>query len=188
MVLKENVRSLLRIPFLNKHAIRRLNVLRDTPLGPLLSRLPIIGVIDVPIKGYGSLQIISDGLDSTATLLFWKGLRGYEPEVTRLFRELSKASQTIIDIGADTSFLTLLFSILAPKATILAFEPAPDIFHRLEKNIEFNQCKNCTPFQIAIGNRTEKVELFIPRVKSVPMAASLNKAFSGTVKRFKSPQ
>lgn len=66
------------------------------------------------------------------------GLAGYQSMLTR-HQHLLKISKiknvkTIIDVGANVGFFSLLARDLYPQATIHAFEPAPQTFTCLQKN------------------------------------------------------
>jgi len=55
----------------------------------------------------------------------------WEPEITKLVKEIIKEDQNVIDVGANIGYFTTLFSKLVGKSgKVFSFEPAP-------KNFEF---------------------------------------------------
>jgi FkbM family methyltransferase len=66
--------------------------------------------------------------------------------------------KVIFDIGANIGCTSILFANAYPEATIYAFEPEPENFKLLVKNVE--AYPNVKPFPIALGARTEKRDLY----------------------------
>jgi len=62
----------------------------------------------------------------------------------------------IIDAGSNVGMATLFFKLKYPKAKILCFEPDPNIFPVLKKNIQFNKLNNITLVNAALANREEE--------------------------------
>lgn len=58
----------------------------------------------------------------------------------------------IIDIGANIGFYTLKAALRMPSCKIYSFEPNPDTYNRLLKNIELNKLGNVFPFQQAVNS------------------------------------
>lgn len=117
------------------------------------------------------------GLDSIASKVFWSNNYGHEPEITRLFQSLLKDSRVIIDIGANTGFVSLLAVSYAPQSTIYAFEPVPDIYRLLKENIEANHFKYCVPILSAVSDHIGDESFYVPRVRPIPLSGSLDKRF-----------
>lgn len=75
----------------------------------------------------------------------------YEYEETRLVKKLVKNDFTVLDIGANIGYFTL---ILAKQAReVHAFEPEPRNFQILQKNVELNGISNAKLYNAAV---TEK--------------------------------
>ncbi len=66
----------------------------------------------------------------------------------------------IIDCGANIGLSVLYFKRLYPDSHILAFEPNPFSFDLLKKNIEVNELKNISIFNIGLYDREEKISFF----------------------------
>ncbi len=87
---------------------------------------------------------------------------GWEAETTRLFKELAKEGDVIIDIGANIGYYTLLASkIVGDSGKVYAFEPDPTNYRVLSSNIELNGCKNIVTEQKAISDANGSVTLYL---------------------------
>jgi FkbM family methyltransferase len=86
----------------------------------------------------------------------------YEPETTMLFEAVIKEGQTIVDVGADYGYFSLLSAKLAgPRGRVFAFEPSPDGCKQyLEKNILRNNFQNIEIVQMAASDRAGKDKYF----------------------------
>ncbi|WBL41308.1 FkbM family methyltransferase [Algoriphagus halophytocola] len=74
------------------------------------------------------------------TEMFWDGFENfnYEGRTRALWCELSKKSQVILDIGANSGWFSVMAKAYNPSAIVHAFEPQPNIFKVLKKNAEIN--------------------------------------------------
>ena len=177
MKLKETARSVIIHPAVNRLLVRPLRAIsRILPAG--LSRVPVCGLVEFGLPDGRRLSMFSNGLDPIAGRLFWKGLGGYEPHITGLIPGLCRNAGTVIDVGANTGFLSLLLACAAgPHAKVFAFEPVPRIFGALKKNIAMNGLGNCTAINSAVGDTDGDIEFYIPRVRPFPQSASLTPGF-----------
>ncbi|CAN5872170.1 hypothetical protein BH23ACT12_BH23ACT12_00090 [soil metagenome] len=62
-----------------------------------------------------------------------------------------------IDVGANIGLYSLALAVLAPGGRIYAFEPSPDAFDYLQKNLAQNGAANVKVSQLALGNSTGNV-------------------------------
>lgn len=80
------------------------------------------------------------------------------------FLNLDKKAPLIIDCGANIGLATIFFKDLYPQARIICFEPDPNAFQLLKKNIEFNAITNVTLINAALA-REEGVTNFYGQVQ-----------------------
>ncbi len=66
----------------------------------------------------------------------------------------------IVDAGAHIGLITLYFKICFPNAEILCFEPNPETFQVLQKNIEANQLEGVKAVNAALSDQEGKQTLF----------------------------
>jgi FkbM family methyltransferase len=88
-------------------------------------------------------------------------LRFYEPESVAVCKKIIKPGMTVLDIGADIGYYSLLFSKLVKETgRVYAFEPDPEVFDILSKNIKSSKYKNIHIVQSAISDRSGKAVFF----------------------------
>jgi FkbM family methyltransferase len=86
----------------------------------------------------------------------------YEPETTAVFLSLITDGDVVVDLGAHVGYYTLLAARrVGPEGRVFAFEPNPDNFRLLVKNIDLNFYSNVIPVQKAVSNETGEAELFL---------------------------
>lgn len=79
-----------------------------------------------------------------------------------LYRDRVKPGMTVLEIGANVGFYTLLFSGLAgEKGKVLAFEPDPENFRLLSKSAAGHGAANITCLQAAVAEKGGALKLFI---------------------------
>jgi FkbM family methyltransferase len=89
-------------------------------------------------------------------------LGGYERETVLLMERVIERGMTVVDIGAHVGFHSLLAAKrVGPSGRVFAFEPDPDNFAILKRNIALNNYENITPVQQAVSDRTGRLELFL---------------------------
>jgi FkbM family methyltransferase len=84
----------------------------------------------------------------------------YERETVSWFA--GRRYDTIIEIGANVGFYTLLFSRLFPEASVYAFEPSRIAYERLVENLAANDCRNVFPFNCAVAAEAGFVDFYEP--------------------------
>lgn len=80
----------------------------------------------------------------------------------RLFCEAIGRGDVVVDIGANTGYYTLLGAWAAGCAgRVIAFEPEPGNFARLEENVRAFRCSNVVLERRAVAGRTGRLDLFV---------------------------
>ena len=126
----------------------------------------------ISINGYKMvINLDKDkGLDGIGQELIFKG--NYEKYTTYILGQFVKSGMTVITVGANIGYFTLLFSSLVGKTgKVFAFEPEPKNYALLMKNIELNGFTNITALNKAVSDKSGKATLFID--KSDPAGHSL---------------
>ena len=86
----------------------------------------------------------------------------WEPDETKFLGNYIKKGMNVVDIGANIGYYTLLFSKwVNQEGKVFSFEPDPDNFQLILKNIEANQCKNITALNKAISNNSGPTFLYL---------------------------
>lgn len=65
-------------------------------------------------------------------------------------------NRTVLDIGSNIGNHAIYWSRIAGAARVHAFEPIPETFETLERNIALNDCGNITAHRLALGERSER--------------------------------
>ena len=94
----------------------------------------------------------------------------------------SVASPVIFDCGANLGMATIFFTYFYPNATIYAFEPDPDSFAMLRKNIEHNHLHSSVKlFNVALTDRQGVIDFYSdPARRGSLLSTTLNDEASGT--------
>lgn len=77
----------------------------------------------------------------------------YEIAETRIVQEQISAGQVVLDIGANIGYFTLKFArLIGDQGKVYAFEPDPDSFRILKRNILSNEYQNVILEPVAVSN------------------------------------
>jgi FkbM family methyltransferase len=97
--------------------------------------------------------------------LLFKGR--WEETETQLFCSLVRPGMTVVDIGANVGYYTLLAARLAgPGGHVYAFEPSPENFRLLRRNVEANGYCNVTLVPKAVSSTRGTASLTLDRSSS----------------------
>lgn len=139
---------------------------------------PVTGTIKFKLPKGENVKLFSKGDDYISTQAYWKGYMGYEGASVQLFYYLSKQCSSIIDIGANIGYFSLIGAASNPKAKVIAFEPVGKIFERLNKNISINSLSNITAENFVVGNSETPVKFYIPKTSGMALAGSTKKGWA----------
>ncbi|HTC19371.1 MAG TPA: FkbM family methyltransferase [bacterium] len=86
----------------------------------------------------------------------------YEPVETGLFKSKIQAGDTVLDIGANIGYYTLMAARrVGPQGKVYAFEPDPANFRLLEKNVKANGYGNVILVNKAVADKNGKIRLYL---------------------------
>ena len=83
---------------------------------------------------------------------------GFEIPMTRMFSTLIRPDFQILDVGANIGCTSLLFSDLGQQ--VVAFEPLPQTFELLQKNISSAKKNNIETLALALGDENKETEIY----------------------------
>jgi FkbM family methyltransferase len=87
-----------------------------------------------------------------------------EPLETELFKKEVKKNSIVLDLGANVGYYTLIFArLVGDDGKVFAFEPDPNNFALLKKNVEINGYQNVVLVQKAVSNKTGKGRLYLSK-------------------------
>ena len=112
-----------------------------------------LGLYPFEIKISKSIIVVEDKNCGGCALA--NSMEMYDYNIMNLIKLLSKKENVFFDIGANVGIYSL---IAAEENTVVvySFEPHPDTFAQLLKNVEINGRKNITPLKLALSNKNEK--------------------------------
>lgn len=88
--------------------------------------------------------------------------RETEPAETRLVERTIEEGWTVIDIGANIGYYSLLFArAVGPTGRVIAIEPDATNFDLLRKNIALNGYQNVTLINAAVWSSTTTLKLYL---------------------------
>lgn len=153
-------------------ALRRLGIVPE----PVYRHLHFRGVFVTEVLGR-EIRLRSHG-DQIENEVFWSGVFGrWEGVSLRLWAELAKEAEVILDVGANTGLYALVAQAANPSATVVAFEPVPRVFRMLAENVRLNRdTVRCVP--AAVSDEIGRTTIYAPRGEN-PKASSLDPSVFG---------
>jgi FkbM family methyltransferase len=85
----------------------------------------------------------------------------YEPLETEVVMSMVKPGDTVIDVGANIGYFTLLLArLVGEKGRVIAIEPDPENFALLQKNVAANGYRNVILMRNAVSNAPGTARLY----------------------------
>lgn len=86
----------------------------------------------------------------------------HEPIETEMVQKVITKGSVVVDVGANIGYYTLLFARSAgEEGKVFSFEPSPDNFALLKKNVETNGYRNVEMVNRAISDKPGTTRLYI---------------------------
>ncbi|MBL8173315.1 MAG: FkbM family methyltransferase [Bryobacterales bacterium] len=121
----------------------------------LKERLGVRVLREMEVDGF---LLSADPFDGPGKSFWREGLT--EPETRRVVADILKPGAVMFDVGAYVGQFSLVASRVAPEIRIFAFEPTPQVFAQMQRNIRRNGCKNTTCIQAALSDSPGTAKLF----------------------------
>jgi FkbM family methyltransferase len=87
----------------------------------------------------------------------------YSREEDRLIKGVLRRGGTMVDVGANIGYMTVLGAKLVGKqGRVLSFEPNPTAFAKLIATINRNAMANCTAMQMGLSDHAGEMTLYEP--------------------------
>lgn len=131
-------------------------IVRLNKLGVLKNLYFRFGEIQIPF--FVKLQGV--WVQDVLIRIYLKG--AHEPGVTKCAREILKPGMTVIDLGAQYGYYTLIFAKLVGKnGCVYSFEPDEKNFRQIENGIAKNGFHNITLIKKAVSDENGTVRFFL---------------------------
>jgi|LGVF01.1.fsa_nt_gb FkbM family methyltransferase len=99
-----------------------------------------------------------DTTDAIDRVIYYNGV--YEGLITHFMHCIVRPSFYFFDIGANVGYYAMLISRLTGRsAAVYAFEPCPDEFKKLQRNLSLNDFRSVRTYQIALSDTTGNIGL-----------------------------
>ncbi len=139
----------------------------------ILLRVPVARIVEVSSPLCPTpVWLDAGGVDPIASMLYWHGLSGWEPETLPVFLGLVSEGMTVVDVGANTGVFSLLAARRSPTVSVHAVEPVPRVYDRLQANVARNGLSNITSHRLALSDCDGVVPMYVPD-DDIPVMASL---------------
>jgi len=103
-------------------------------------------------------------LDKEDSLMLSIKNKEHENFETECAKNIINEGDVVVDLGANIGYYTLIFAKLVGKnGEVFAFEPEPNNFELLKKNVEFNLHKNVTLIQKAVSDKNGIVKMYVSK-------------------------
>jgi FkbM family methyltransferase len=136
-------------------------------------RLPYAGTFRVSLPDGASFLYAAIASEGLGRVLFWGGIESYEFETIKVFYDLAKKSNLVLDIGAYTGIFSLVACVANPYSRVISFEPVPHVTERLKANIKLNGWEDrCQIREEAVSNVAGVGKFHVSR--DYPDISSLN--------------
>jgi FkbM family methyltransferase len=130
-------------------------------LARFLSRATPIGSDVLTQENVLSFRMILAPFDHVDRQLFFSP-QLYDRWEISVIRNVVRAGDTALDVGANIGFYSMVFSeLVGETGKVLAIEAAPDTYQRLLQNIELNHFRNIIPVNLGVSDAASELTLWI---------------------------
>ncbi len=121
-------------------------------------------IVSARLPGGAVLRLWHDDLSSDVTnKILLQGFAGYENGTPSFFVDRCRKAQVVLDIGANVGYYSILAALSNPDAEVIAFEPVPQLYDRLVRNVELNQLgSRIKAMNLAVSDRCDEIPLYVP--------------------------
>lgn len=86
----------------------------------------------------------------------------FERTELELFRKTIKPGMTVVDIGANIGLYTIVAArLVGERGKVFAYEPEPENFNLLKRNVEANMLSSVILSQVAVADRAGTASLYL---------------------------
>jgi len=127
-------------------------------------------ISDITIKdGDVYFNLLSNGVeikmacipyDITSVPFNFLDFGSYDADETKFLLDIVKDNYVILDIGANLGWYTLNCLKTKKKVTVFSFEPMPDIYSRLNRNLILNGLQTKNSFNFGLSSVNGEIDFF----------------------------
>ena len=109
-----------------------------------------------------------------------ENLKYWESSSREIFSILSLTSKCVVDIGSYTGVYTLVAAKTNKKILTISFEPNPDLYVALERNIKLNRLKNFKIEQLALDKQIGSAVFYLNHDHNTSVGSLIKSSSAGT--------
>lgn len=137
-------------------------VIRTVPRGKTMLINASLAILGHRYEGAIRVQGFYFWIDTIHALnrsLFFCGV--YEPEMTALFHVMIKPGMTVMDVGSNFGWYTILMAhLVGPRGRVYAFDMDDKLIGILQKSLHLNKLENVMCTRAAVGNVRAQVPYY----------------------------
>jgi len=84
----------------------------------------------------------------------------HEEGEVRFLQSIVEEGMNVVDIGANVGITTVAIAKRIGRGNIYSFEPVPEYFATLRKNLSSNELENARAYEMAVTDRVGKVDFY----------------------------
>lgn len=107
----------------------------------------------------GDLTIELNRSSYISNAIYWGG--HHSTHIADFLASYLRPEMTFADVGANIGEMTLIAAKRLVKGKVLAFEPMPETFAQLARNVELNRFKTVTLFNHGLFNQDDSLSLYV---------------------------
>ena len=116
----------------------------------------------IPLRGYPNSVLRADLRESVYAPLFRTGHIPHQIGLDKLVRELTKPGCTVIDVGANVGYTSLVFSnLVGPNGKVVCIEPSPQAYALLSRTL--NGIANTVCVNVAASETKGTLDFYVPK-------------------------
>jgi FkbM family methyltransferase len=106
----------------------------------------------------GDLSISLDRASYISSAIYWAG--HHSLPLVRYLRKFLTPEMTLADVGANIGEITLLAAKRLSKGRVLAFEPTPEVFAQLKRNVSINNFSSVELFNYGLYDQIGSLPVY----------------------------
>lgn len=122
----------------------------------------LVGGVETHERLFGKYRFEMDLRLGRLQKIFYLKPGSYEPQTERFIRQNVKPGMTVLDIGANTGYMTILLAdMVGTRGQVHAFEPMRALYELLRRNVRSNALNQVHLHDFALSDRRGEATLHI---------------------------
>lgn len=127
----------------------------------LFRSYPVMIQYSNPISSDGQRLTLSLDLCANSQLVYFRMKSNYELEWIKLVGLAMVDAEMFVDVGANIGVYAIATAKAFPGCQIVAIEPLPDNYSKLEQNVRLNHISNIKPIRAVVSENNRPVSFYV---------------------------